>query len=201
LPQRRKPAPPTAGLPCGHALFPTTFCRVGLMGYAKNPQTGTPPVPRSSMRSADFVARDVCTCAIVVWRAAAALARGSRTRSTIALLNYDSLALSDYHLYSIIGLRPDVVFPAFSLSRFSSVFQRVFPAPRPAERVADRPAPPQSNPRPAPRSDTTERPKTYKITESDSSTWPERSTRTVKPQHPRPGRSGARGVRAAPING
>lgn len=103
-----------------------------------------------------------------------------------------TMALSDYHLYSIIGLRPDVVFPAFSLSRFSSVFQRVFPGPagRRAQlgaRVAGPTRPrPQSNPRPAPRSDTTERPKTYKITESDSSTWPERSTRTVKPQHPRP---------------
>jgi hypothetical protein len=95
-----------------------------------------------------------------------------------------TMALSDYHLYSIIGLRPDVVFPAFSLSRFSSVFQRVFPGPAPPPAAAARrlssergrrsTRPPQSNPRPAPRSDTTERPKTYKITESDSSTWPVR---------------------------
>lgn len=54
-------------LPCGRS------------GYAKNPQTGTPPVPRSSMRSsypacrlsAEFVARDVYTCTCVCEQARA----------------------------------------------------------------------------------------------------------------------------------
>jgi len=63
-----------------------------------------------------------------------------------------TMALSDYHLYSIIGLRPDVVFPAFSLSRFSSLFQRVFPGPAGrraqlgARRRSTRPPPKQSAP-------------------------------------------------------